>query len=141
MLNLVADGAPYKVTAFPDDPGERTDSVMSRSKARELLGLPADAVVLFTVAMPHKYVLFSWVRFTCANASLGIARRGEMKIAVVGAHADGGAHLVLDLVADGAPYEVIAFLDDDPELWGTSVCGIPVLGSSADAARAVDCGS
>lgn len=34
------------------------DSVMSRSKARELLGLPADAVVLFTVAMPHKYVLF-----------------------------------------------------------------------------------
>ena len=30
-----------------------------------------------------------------------------MKIAVVGAHADGGAHLVLDLVADGAPYKVI----------------------------------
>jgi sugar O-acyltransferase (sialic acid O-acetyltransferase NeuD family) len=66
---------------------------------------------------------------------------GEMKIAVVGARAEGGAHLLLDLVADGAPYEVIAFLDDNPALWGTSVCGIPVLGSSADAARAVDSGA
>lgn len=64
-----------------------------------------------------------------------------MKIAVVGARADGGAHLVLDLIADGAPYKVIAFLDDNPELWGKSVCGIPVLGSSADAALAVVSGA
>src|SRR5262245_4939071 len=64
-----------------------------------------------------------------------------MKIVVVGARADGGAHLVLDLIADGAPYEVIAFLDDNPTLWGTTVCGIPVLGSSADVARAVDVGA
>ena len=64
-----------------------------------------------------------------------------MKIAVVGARADGGAHLVLDLIADGAPYEVVAFLDDNPALRDTSVCGIPVLGSSADAARAVDAGA
>jgi hypothetical protein len=32
-----------------------------------------------------------------------------VKIAVVGARADGGAHMVLDLVAEGAPYEVVAF--------------------------------
>ena len=64
-----------------------------------------------------------------------------MKIAVIGALADGGSHLVLDLITDGAPYEVIAFLDDNPALWGTSLCGIPVLGPSADASRAVDVGA
>ncbi len=64
-----------------------------------------------------------------------------MKLAVVGARADGGAHMVLDLVADGTPHEVVAFLDDDPALWGTTVCGIPVLGPTADAARAVAAGA
>jgi sugar O-acyltransferase (sialic acid O-acetyltransferase NeuD family) len=49
--------------------------------------------------------------------------------------------MVLDLVADGSPHEVIAFLDDNPALWGTSVCGIPVLGSSADAAGAIEAGA
>lgn len=68
-------------------------------------------------------------------------KQGEMKIAVIGALADGGSHLVLDLITDGAPYEVIAFLDDNPALWGTSLCGIPVLGPSADASRAVDVGA
>jgi sugar O-acyltransferase (sialic acid O-acetyltransferase NeuD family) len=64
-----------------------------------------------------------------------------VKLAVVGARAGGGAHMVLDLVADGAPFEVVAFLDDDPALWGTTVRGVPVLGPSADAARALDAGA
>jgi sugar O-acyltransferase (sialic acid O-acetyltransferase NeuD family) len=64
-----------------------------------------------------------------------------MKLAVVGARADGGAHMLLDLVADGAPFEVIAFLDDDPALWRTEVAGIPVLGPSTEAARAVELGA
>lgn len=64
-----------------------------------------------------------------------------MKLAVIGARADGGAHMILDLITDGAPHEVIAFLDDNPALWGTKVCGVPVLGSSADARRAVEAGA
>lgn len=64
-----------------------------------------------------------------------------MKLVVIGARADGEAHMILDLVADGAPYEVVAFLDDNPALWGTTVQGIPVLGPCADAARAVAAGA
>ena len=64
-----------------------------------------------------------------------------MKLVVVGARADGGAHMVLDLIADGAPYEAVAFLDDNRALWGTTVCGVPVLGSPAHAARAVEAGA
>ena len=64
-----------------------------------------------------------------------------MKLAVVGARADGGAHMILDLVADGAPHEVVAFLDDDPKLWGTAVHGIPILGPPTDAAGAVAAGA
>ena len=57
-----------------------------------------------------------------------------MRIVVIGARADGGAHMLVDLVADGAPFEIVGFLDDDPMLWGTHVCGIPVLGPSANVA-------
>jgi len=64
-----------------------------------------------------------------------------MKIVVVGARADGGAHMILDLVTDGAPHEVVAFLDDNQSLWGTCLRGVPILGCSADAARAVDVGA
>lgn len=49
--------APHRCPALPI-PVDVPDSVMSRSQARELLGLPADAVVLFTVAMGYKYVPF-----------------------------------------------------------------------------------
>jgi sugar O-acyltransferase (sialic acid O-acetyltransferase NeuD family) len=64
-----------------------------------------------------------------------------VKLAVVGARADFGAHMIVDLVADGALHELVAFLDDDPRLWGTSVSGIPVLGPCTDAARAVAAGA
>jgi hypothetical protein len=49
--------APQRCPALPI-PVNVPDSGMSRLKAREMLGLPADAVVLFTVASPFKYVPF-----------------------------------------------------------------------------------
>jgi glycosyltransferase involved in cell wall biosynthesis len=49
--------APHRCPALPI-PVNVPDAVVSRSKARELLGLPADAVVLFTVASAFKYVPF-----------------------------------------------------------------------------------
>lgn len=64
-----------------------------------------------------------------------------MKLVVVGARADHGAHMILDTVADGAPHVVVAFLDDDRKLWGTTLSGIPVLGPATDAARAVAAGA
>ena len=51
-----------------------------------------------------------------------------MKLVVVGARADGLAHVVLDLVAEGGEHEVVAFVDDTPDLWNTEVFGIPVIG-------------
>ena len=64
-----------------------------------------------------------------------------MKLVVVGARADQGAHMVLDTIADGAPHVVVAFLDDDPKLWNTTLHGVPVLGPATDAARAVAAGA
>jgi len=49
--------APHRCPPLPI-PVNVPDAAVSRSKARELLGLPADAVVLFTVATPWKYVPF-----------------------------------------------------------------------------------
>jgi glycosyltransferase involved in cell wall biosynthesis len=49
--------APHRCPPLPI-PVNAPDTGVSRSKARELLGLSADAVVLFTVATPFKYVPF-----------------------------------------------------------------------------------
>ena len=49
--------APHRCPPLPI-PVNAPDAAVSRSKARELLGLPVNAVVLFTVAMPFKYVPF-----------------------------------------------------------------------------------
>ena len=49
--------APHRCPHLPI-PVNVPDAAVSRSEARELLGLPADAIVLFTVATPFKYVPF-----------------------------------------------------------------------------------
>jgi hypothetical protein len=49
--------ASHRCPALPI-PVNVPDAVVSRSKARELLGLSANAVILFTVALPFKYVPF-----------------------------------------------------------------------------------
>jgi UDP-perosamine 4-acetyltransferase len=50
-------------------------------------------------------------------------------LVVIGARADGQAHLVVEALAEGVAHRVVAFLDETPELWGTEVFDIPVLGS------------
>jgi sugar O-acyltransferase (sialic acid O-acetyltransferase NeuD family) len=51
-----------------------------------------------------------------------------MKVVLVGARRDGQAHIVLDMLRDGVPYEAVAFVDETASLWGTEVLGLPVLG-------------
>ncbi len=54
---------------------------------------------------------------------------GPMKLVLVGARLDGQGGIVLDTIADGnLPYQVVAFLDETPEKWGSRVEGIPVYG-------------
>jgi UDP-perosamine 4-acetyltransferase len=54
---------------------------------------------------------------------------GPTKLVLVGARLDGQAGVVLDTIAGGhLPYQVVAFLDETPEKWGSRVEGIPVYG-------------
>jgi len=61
-----------------------------------------------------------------------------VKVVVVGARADGQAHLVLDAIEAAGEHEVVAFLDETPGLAGTTVLGLPVVGTpfEVDAAKA-----
>jgi sugar O-acyltransferase (sialic acid O-acetyltransferase NeuD family) len=60
-------------------------------------------------------------------------RGGPMKLVLVGARLDGQGGIVLDTIADGdLPYQVVAFLDETVELWGSRVEGIPVYGDPMD---------
>lgn len=51
-----------------------------------------------------------------------------MRLIIVGAKADGQAHLVLDAIQERGEHHAVAFADDRAELWGTEVLGLPVLG-------------
>ena len=51
-----------------------------------------------------------------------------MKIILVGARADGQAHVAQEAVQAEGEHEVVGFLDDTPGLAGTEVLGLPVLG-------------
>ena len=51
------------------------------------------------------------------------------KLILIGARVDGQAGVVLDFVREFGLYDVIGFLDDNKELKGKKVLGIPVLGS------------
>jgi FlaA1/EpsC-like NDP-sugar epimerase len=53
------------------------------------------------------------------------------RLLVVGA-GSAGRSLVEEIQHDGLPAEPVAFLDDDPALQGTEVCGLPVLGGCED---------
>jgi UDP-perosamine 4-acetyltransferase len=52
-----------------------------------------------------------------------------MRLLVVGAKADGQAPVVLEVIEDSDGCEAAALADDSPELWGTEVLGLPVLGA------------
>jgi UDP-perosamine 4-acetyltransferase len=53
-----------------------------------------------------------------------------MNLVIVGAHARGGAHFILDAIEAAGQHEVVAFADDNPGLWGAQVFGRPVLGAT-----------
>jgi len=53
------------------------------------------------------------------------------RLLVVGAGV-AGQSLVREIQQDGLPVEPIAFLDDDPQLIGQTVCGLPVRGGTDD---------
>ncbi len=66
-------------------------------------------------------------------------RSRRTRLLVVGA-GEAGRSLVREIQAEGLPVEPVAFLDDDPDLHGGEVCGLPVLGPTAslpEAARRV----
>ncbi|MGH2678135.1 MAG: acetyltransferase, partial [Actinomycetota bacterium] len=64
-----------------------------------------------------------------------------MKIVLVGARRDGHAHIVLDMLQDGVPYEAVAFVDETPSLWGTEILGLPVLGPPDEIVKAMAVGA
>ncbi len=60
---------------------------------------------------------------------------GRKRTLVVGA-GDAGTRLARELVSGkGLPYRAVGFLDDDPTKVGTRVVGIPVVGTTAQAAE------
>ena len=55
-----------------------------------------------------------------------------MKVIIVGARYDAHGGVVLDNLLLNKKYEMVGFLDSNPELKGKKVLGFPVLGSSDD---------
>ncbi len=60
-----------------------------------------------------------------------------MKLLIVGARADGQAHVVLEVIQSDDTHQVVAFADETPELKGQQVLGRPVLGDPAEVAEQV----
>ncbi|MGH2684370.1 MAG: NeuD/PglB/VioB family sugar acetyltransferase, partial [Actinomycetota bacterium] len=86
--------------------------------------------------------IIAGVRSMRERAVLERDTEGPTKLVLVGARRDGQAGVVLDTIADGLPYQVVAFLDETVGLWGTRVEGIPVYGEPWNhLARAVEQGA
>jgi len=60
-----------------------------------------------------------------------------MKLLIVGARADGQAHVVQEVIQSNDTHQVVAFADETPELKGQQVLGKPVLGDPAEIAEQV----
>jgi FlaA1/EpsC-like NDP-sugar epimerase len=62
-------------------------------------------------------------------------RKDGKRVVVVGA-GDAGIRLLKDLAQDsGAASRAVAVVDDDPEKWGRTILGVPVVGGTRDLAR------
>ena len=61
---------------------------------------------------------------------MNMNKKEKSKIIIVGARIDGQAGVVINVIESKNDYEVIAFIDNSPELQGTEVNGIPVIGST-----------
>lgn len=58
--------------------------------------------------------------------------KNKKKIVIVGGRLDGHAGVVLDILNEIDEYDVVAFIDNTPELQGKLLNNIPVIGSSDD---------
>lgn len=47
---------------------------------------------------------------------------------IFGARRDGSARVVLDIITLGGEWDVVGFLDDNSEMWGHELDGVPILG-------------
>jgi FlaA1/EpsC-like NDP-sugar epimerase len=102
--------------------------------------------------VPYSVVLMEWALFILSVAGMWLLyrhfhelarirktpvverRRAPRKIAIVGAGENGNA-LARQLLRMPREYEVMGFLDDNPELKGARLQGIPVLGTVDEAAE------
>jgi len=49
-------------------------------------------------------------------------------IPVVGVGAGGHAKVIIDILRQMGQYETVALTDPNPDLWGSQLCGIPIIG-------------
>ena len=67
---------------------------------------------------------------------MGMGRKTGKGVIVVGA-GDAGVTLLKDLAQGrGGSCRVLALVDDNPEKWGRSVCGVPVVGEQSEGSSA-----
>jgi len=64
-----------------------------------------------------------------------------MRVVLVGAREDGQAHIVFEAIGEEGEHEVVAFLDETPELWGRRVFGVPVVGPPSEVQAAKELGA
>jgi len=62
-------------------------------------------------------------------------KKEKSKIIIVGARIDGHAGVVVNAIVSRNEYEIIGFIDNTPELQGTIINGVPVIGSTDDIAN------
>jgi len=60
-----------------------------------------------------------------------------MRLLIVGARADGQAHVALEVIQSDDTHQAVAFADETPELAGQQVLGRPVLGDPAEIAEQI----
>jgi FlaA1/EpsC-like NDP-sugar epimerase len=98
--------------------------------------LPAALFILdWTVSIFLLAGLHFGIRLYGAQRAIG--RSAGKRALIIGA-GDAGTKVLKDLVLDAtAGIRPIGLVDDDPEKNGTTICGVPVLGSLQDLARLV----
>ena len=106
-----------------------------------LEGVPRSVLLLYplllTGALTGPRLMYRWIK----DHSFFVKRRGDKRALIIGA-GKAGELLVRDLV-NGACYQTVGFVDDDPEKLGREIHGVRVLGALNDlehitADRAID---
>lgn len=58
-----------------------------------------------------------------------------MRVVIVGARADGHGKVVLEILKSMGCFEVVGFIDDDPNKQQLMIRGVPVIGTTSDITR------